>query len=104
MKVAHRFRVPAEVVQLVRGLHPEIKRKVRSGLDLLGREPHAGKALQGELAGPRSLRLGAYRIVYRVGARRTVEIVTVGPRKTIYEQTLRLVRARGTGPADARLT
>lgn len=95
MQAKHRFRVPAEVVQLLRGLHPDIKRKVRSGLDLLGREPHAGKALQGELAGLLSLRVGAYRVVYRVGSRRIIEIVTLGPRKSIYEQTLRLLRAGG---------
>lgn len=91
VKSIHRFRVPAEVVRLLRGLHPQIKHKLRSGLDLLGRDPHAGKALRGEFEGLRSLRVGQFRIVYRVAGRRIIEIVTAGPRKVIYERTLQLV-------------
>ena len=92
MKAVHRFRAPAEAARLIRGLHPQIKRKMRSALDLLAREPHAGKALHGELEGLRSLRVGGFRIVYRTAARRIIEIVAVGPRETIYTETLRLVR------------
>ena len=91
VKSVHRFRVPAEVVRLLRGLHPQIKHKLRSGLDLLGRDPHAGKALRGEFEGLRSLRVGQFRIVYRFGAHRLIEIVAVGPRTIVYEKTLQLV-------------
>lgn len=91
VKSVHRFRVPAEVVRLLRGLHPQIKHKLRSGLDLLGRDPHAGKALQGEFEGLRSLRVGQFRIIYRVAGRRIIEIVAAGPRKVVYERTLQLV-------------
>ncbi len=91
MQAVHRLRVPARVARLLRGLHPQIKRKVRSGLDLLGRDSHAGKPLRDQLEGLRSLRAGRLRIVYRVGPRRIIEIVAVGPRRTIYEETLRLV-------------
>lgn len=68
---------------------------------MLGRDPHAGKALQGELAGLRSLRLGGHRIVYRAGSARVIDIVAVGPRKTIYEQTLRLIGG-ASGPEDIK--
>ena len=90
-KGMHRFHVPAEVARLLRGLHPNIKSKLRSGVDLLGRDPHAGKALRAEFEGLRSLRVGQFRIVYRVGARRLIEIVAVGPRRIVYEKTLQLV-------------
>lgn len=92
MKPGHRFRVPAEAAQVLRGLHPRIKQKMRAGLKLLGHDPHAGKALKEELEGLRSLRVGRFRVVYRVGPRRIIEIVVVGPQKTIYEETLKLVR------------
>jgi mRNA interferase RelE/StbE len=87
----HRLRIPPDVAALLRGLHPELKRRTRFGLDRIMRDPRVGKALQGELAGLWSLRIGRIRIVYRVvpGA---VEIVAVGPRDRIYEETLRLVR------------
>ena len=92
-KPAIRFRAPAQVAQLVRGLHPDIKRKVRAALDRLALDPGAGKALQGDLKGLRSLRVARFRIIYRGPARRVIEIVAIGPRDRIYEETLRLVSA-----------
>ena len=91
MKGNYRFRVPDDVVRLIRGLHPELKQKVRSALALLGRDAQAGKALQAELDGMRSLRAGRFRIIYRLSGRRIVEINSVGPRERIYEETLRLL-------------
>ena len=77
---------------LIRGLHPELKRKVRAGLDVIRADPAAGKELRDELAGLRSLRVGRVRIVYRVASRRLINLVAVGPRRTIYQETLRLLR------------
>lgn len=88
-----RFKVPAEVAQLVRGLHPEIKRKVRAALDRLAADSGAGKTLQGDLKGLRSLRVARFRVIYRVPAGRIIEVVAIGPRDRIYEETLRLVSA-----------
>ena len=88
-----RFKVPAEVAQLVRGLHPDIKRKVRAALDCLAADTGAGKALQGDLKGLRSLRIARFRVIYRVLAGRIIEIVAIGQRDRIYEETLRLVSA-----------
>lgn len=90
-----RFRVPAKVARLVRGLHPDIKRKVRAALDGLAQDAEAGKALQGDLQGLRSLRVARFRVIYRAPARRVIEIVTIGPRDRVYEETLRLVSAEG---------
>ncbi len=33
--------------------------------------------------------MGRFRIIYRVAPRRLVELVAIGPRRTIYEETLR---------------
>jgi mRNA interferase RelE/StbE len=91
MKPLYRLRVPDDAVRLIRGLHPELKQKVRTALDLLGQDANAGKALQAELEGLRSLRIGRFRLVYRVSGRRVIEIVALGPRERIYEETLRLL-------------
>lgn len=91
MSAARRLRFPAEVASLLRGLHPELKRRVRAGLDRLVADLSAGKALRGELAGLRSFCVGRVRIVYREAAN-AIDIVAVGPRERIYEETLRLVR------------
>jgi hypothetical protein len=47
----------------------------------------------GELEGLRSLRLGRYRVIFRpdtAGA----EIIAIGPRRTIYEETEHLLRRK----------
>ena len=77
----------------MRGLHPDIKRKVRAALDRLAQDVEAGKALQGDLHGLRSLRVARFRVIYRASARRVIEIVAIGPRDRVYEETLRLVSA-----------
>ena len=96
MKGTYRLRAPDRVARLLVGLHPQIKRKVRAGLDLLCVDAHAGKALRAELEGLRSLRVGRFRIVYRVATRRIIDIVTIGPRETIYEQSIRLMAKNRT--------
>lgn len=90
-KTALRFRVPAEVARLVAGLHPDLKKKLRAALERIARDPREGKALQGELAGLRSLRVARFRVVYRMPVRSAIELVAIGPRDRIYEETLRLV-------------
>jgi mRNA interferase RelE/StbE len=86
-----RLRVPTDIAALIRGLHPELKRRVHSTLDDILEDPHIGKLLRDELAGLRSSRVGRYRIIYRIAAS-AIEIVAVGPRRTIYEETWRRVR------------
>jgi len=86
-----RLRVPGDVASLIRGLHPELKRKVRSALDAVVADPAVGKALRDELSGLRSCRVGRFRIIYRV-AGSVIEIVAVGPRTTIYTETWKRVR------------
>jgi mRNA interferase RelE/StbE len=88
----YRLRVTAPIEALVRNIHPELKRKVRAGLDLIRTDPAVGKELRDELAGLRSLRVGQLRIVYRIAARRRIDLVAIGPRRTIYQETLRLLR------------
>lgn len=54
-------------------------------------DPSSGKALKEELAGLRSFRVGTFRVIYRV-RRNVVEIVAIGPRERIYEETYRLLK------------
>mgnify|MGYP006286631777 CR=1 FL=1 len=54
--------------------------------------PTAGKALKNELAGLRSYLVGRVRIVDRLAGECTIEIVAIGPRRTTYEETYRLLR------------
>ena len=88
----YRLRAPDSIANTVRGLHPDLKRKVRAALDDLLHDPDSGKALQHELAGLWSCRVGRFRIVYRIAEGRIIELVAFGPREIIYKETYRLVR------------
>jgi mRNA interferase RelE/StbE len=58
---------------------------VEEALCLLGREPEAGHALRGRLRGLRSLRVGAYRIVYQLtDDGHTVRIAAIRHRSAVY--------------------
>lgn len=93
---ADALRLPEDVARLIRGLHPEIKRKVRVAPQAIVEAPTRGKALKDELVGLRSYRLGRLRIVYRIAEDRGIEVVALGPRRYIYDETYRRMR-RGPG-------
>lgn len=88
----YRVRTTDAVVQLVRHLHPLLKAKVRAAVQAIAADPYVGKALKEDLAGLRSYRVGGFRLIYQVVNERYVEIIAVGPRHTIYEDTFRLIR------------
>jgi mRNA interferase RelE/StbE len=91
-KPLHKLLVPDNVAALVRTLHPHLKKKVRMSLQIILADPSAGKELEEKLAGLRSLRVSRYRIIYRISPGRQIEIVAIGPRDRIYEETYRLLR------------
>jgi mRNA interferase RelE/StbE len=88
----YKLRIPNYLVKFIRTLHPEIKRKIRSALKSITAEPYSGKLLKDELAGLRSIRVSRFRIVYLLGAKKEIQIVAIGPRATIYEETYRLIK------------
>lgn len=92
LSVTRSLRVTDSVAACLRSLHPHIKRKIRSALDALLCDPQCGKALKDELADLWSLRVSRFRIVYRIASHDRLEIVAVGPRERIYEETYRLLR------------
>lgn len=87
-----RLRIPDETAALVRGMHPVLKRRVRLALEAILTDPSFGKELKEELNGLRSYRVGRLRIVYRIASRGVLEIVAIGPRTTIYKDTLVLLQ------------
>lgn len=88
----HKLRVPEHVVDMIRSLHPELKRKIRSALIHILENPSSGKALKEELKGLNSYQVGKLRIIYKPAARRVIEIVAIGPRRSIYQETYRIVK------------
>lgn len=79
---------------LIQHMHPDLKRKVRAAVADILDNPGCGNPLRGELTGLWSLRVGRHRVIYRPDAA-GIELVAIGPRATIYEETaLRGLRGR----------
>ena len=87
-----KLRVPVEIVTFIRGCHPKLRRKIRAGLQQVVTEPESGKSLKDELEGLKSYRISRFRIIYRISSKQIIDIVAVGPRKTIYEETYRIIK------------
>ena len=91
MTGTYRLRVPDALAQRIRKLHPSLKKKVRAALAVIVEDPSRGKPLQLELMGLWTYRVSRFRIIYRPGPDRIIDLVALGPRRTIYEETYRLI-------------
>lgn len=88
----YKLRIPDAVAELIRSLHPHLKQKIRSSLQAILSDPRTGNALKDELAGLWSFRVGRFRIVYRIKSGRKIDVVAIGPRETIYQETFLLIK------------
>jgi len=67
-------------------LEKDMKDRTVQKLGALAEKPRIGKPLKGKLKGLWSLRIGKYRIIYRINeADRIVEVVTIEHREVVYE-------------------
>jgi len=83
---AFRARYTPEASAIIKKLHPTVKTAVRAGITEIMKDRLDGRELQLELKGFRSLRVGKYRIIYRINEEAScVEIHYVGPRRDVYE-------------------
>lgn len=94
MTARYRLRTGEELQRYLRHLPPPLKQKIRAALDALLEYPASGKPLRAELTGLWSYRVGRFRIIYRIGERRIIDLVTVGPRAQVYERARLLARPR----------
>ncbi len=62
-----------------------LKERILKSLEKLKENPYAGKPLSYDLAGLRSLRVGKYRIIYKVDENnKIIWLVSIGHRKEVY--------------------
>jgi len=86
--------VPRDIRELIRAMHPSLKKKVKASLKIILSEPYSGKALKEELLGLRSFRISSFRIIYRIKEPEKIELVAIGPRERIYEETFRIIQKK----------
>jgi mRNA interferase RelE/StbE len=84
--------VPVHIRELIRTMHPSLKKKVKSSLRMILSDPDLGKALMDELVGLRSFRVSSFRIIYRIKDPEKIELVAMGPRERIYEETFKALQ------------
>ena len=87
----YKLRVTDDVAHFIRAIHPELKRKIKAALKIIVSISDAGKTLRDELAGLMSFPVSRFRIVYRISGR-TIDLIAVGPRERIYQETYRLIK------------
>lgn len=90
----YKLRITEDTVSLIRGLHPQLKKKIRAALQEITDNPHTGKALKDELKGLLSYRIKKTRIIYRLTGKKFIDILAIGPRKNIYEETYKLLKKK----------
>jgi mRNA interferase RelE/StbE len=90
----YKLRVPDDIVSVIRGMHPVLKKRLRAVFNEILNAPFCGKALKEELAGFRSFRVKRFRIIYKIISKKEISIVALGPRKYIYEETYRIIQKR----------
>ena len=87
MTRVYRVALPPDVAERVAHLPPGVERAVKAALRTIVDQPATGEALHGELAGRLKYRVRRYRIIYQIDrTSRTVRIVAIGHRRTVYEE------------------
>jgi len=86
------MRLTPEAARLISKLHPEHKKQIKQALNDLRRNPHAGKELQEELFGFKSLKSKRHRIIYDTDDEgKFVQVYHIGRRHDVYEQFKQLL-------------
>lgn len=90
-KTMYTLMVPGQVSELIRKMHPHLKKRVRAALKVILENPSSGKTLKDELAGLQSYRVCSFRIIYRLSGK-VIELVAIGPRMKIYGETYKILK------------
>jgi mRNA interferase RelE/StbE len=88
--------IPPHVADIIRHLHPDLKRRVKAAIQTLSQDPELGEPLKKELEGLWKYRVRRFRIVYAVDrAGRVLRVLAVGARQRVYEDVVERIRRPG---------
>jgi mRNA interferase RelE/StbE len=92
---AFQLDVPPHVAEVLRHLHPDIKRPIKAALRAISNDPTIGEPLERELEGLLKYRVSRFRIAYAVDrAHRIIRVMAVGHRRRIYDDLMEMVRRK----------
>jgi mRNA interferase RelE/StbE len=79
--------IPPHVGEVIRSLHPDLKRSVKAALRAIASDPECGEPLRRELDGLWKFRVRRFRIVYAIDRKgQAIRLMAVGHRRYIYEE------------------
>ena len=84
---AFRLDIPPHVAEVIRSLHPDLKRSIKAAVRAIAITPEYGEPLLRELDGLWNYRVRRFRIVYAIERKtRVIRLMAVGHRRHVYEE------------------
>ncbi|OGW51608.1 MAG: cytotoxin [Nitrospirae bacterium RBG_19FT_COMBO_58_9] len=78
--------IPPHVAEVIRSLHPDLKRSIKAAVRGIATDPECGEPLKRELSGLWKYRVRRFRIVYAIAPKaHVIRLIAVGHRQSIYE-------------------
>ena len=79
--------IPPHVAEVMRSLHPDLKRSIKAAVRAIAADHECGVPLLRELDGLWKYRVRRFRIVYAIDRKtRVVRLLAVGHRRDVYEE------------------
>ncbi|MGA6828616.1 type II toxin-antitoxin system RelE family toxin [Nitrospira sp. NS4] len=87
--------IPPHVADVIRSLHLDLTRLIKSAIRAIAANPECGEPLQRELDGLRKYRVRRFRIVYAIDQKaRVIRLMAVGHRRYVYEELTERIRRK----------
>ena len=94
-----RLNMKPDLQALLRHMSPNRKGKIKEALKTMAHNALCGKALQDDLPGLYSYRIGSWRIIYTIDAtKKILHVIAMGPRSVIYQDLSRDLAKAKTRP------
>ncbi len=78
--------IPPHVAEVIRSLHPDLKRSIKAAVRGIATDPECGEPLKRELSGLWKYRVRRFRIVYAIDRKtHVIRLIAVAHRQSIYE-------------------
>jgi mRNA interferase RelE/StbE len=89
--------IPSHVAEVIRSLHPDLKRSIKAAVRAIATDPECSVPLLRELDGLWKYRVRRFRIVYAIDRKsRVVRLIAVGHRRHVYEELSARLRNEGS--------
>jgi len=90
-----RLDIPPRIAEVIRSLHPDLKRSIKAAIRAIAADPASGEPLLRELKGLWKFRVRRFRILYAIDRKTlTVRLMAVGHRHSVYEELTERLRKK----------